>query len=710
LLVHSLDHAEGEERRGEPRPGRRRHRRCRRRHSRPHNTLARNTLQKQKAGPSSAAAATPPSRRVAGARRRAATTRLNATVNPAGADKYDYIIVGGGTAGCVLANRLTANGDKTVLVLEAGGPGGALETIPPAGLSRTFLHPRLDWALYSTPQQTLGPREVYLARGRTLGGSSATNATLYLRGSAADYDGWQLDGWRASDVLPWFVCSENNNTFAEGPYHGKSGPMRVDRPRYQSPLIEAFYSSARGAGLAPCDDFNDWSHPQDGFGEYQVTHYNGRRADAFQMYLKPVIGRGNLKVVTGARATKVHWLKGGGGGGSSSSNGASAAAPRAGGVEFALAPDMRYQSAGGARPATYTAELAPGGEVLMCGGAVATPQLLMLSGVGDQRALKEVGVAGGSGGNSDGAGVDSPHVGANLQDHPATLVTCAFQERFREMCLTHGIYGDGFKVRASAIASLLLLGRGPLATTGCDRGAFVRTTPDKTQPDLQIRFVPAYALDPDAIQSYIRFGKLAAEGKAWPGGVTLQLLASRPKSRGSVSLASADPYAAPNVDLGYFTDPKGEDMATLIAGVELARRIAAQPALAQYVESESWPGEGVSSKAEIEEYVRRTAVSGNAVVGSCRMGVSAADSAVSSADFKVWGVQGVRVVDASLLPVIPGGQTGACVVMAAERAAALLVDGTPLVRPGGSGSSSSSGSGGSSGSSSGSKPREPALV
>jgi choline dehydrogenase-like flavoprotein len=296
-------------------------------------------------------------------------------------------------------------------------------------------------------------------------------------------------------------------------------------------------------------------------------------------------------------------------------------------------------------------------------------------------------------------------VGKGLQDHPASLVACAFQERFQEMCLTHAIYGRGNTVRASAVASLLLLGRGPLATTGCDRGAFVRTTADKAQPDLQMRFVPAYALDPDAIASYIRFGKLAAEGKAWPGGVTLQLLATRPKSRGSVTLASADPYAKPTVDLGYFTDEGGEDLATLVAGVRLAREIMAQPALAQYIEEESWPGAGISTKEEVENYVRKTAVSGNAVVGSCRMGASPADSAVSASDFGVWGVRGVRVVDASLLPVIPGGQTGAPVVMAAERAAALLVDGTPLVRRG-CGGGSAAGSGlGSAGSS-----REPALV
>jgi choline dehydrogenase-like flavoprotein len=627
---------------------------------------------------------------VAGARRRPLVVRASSSANPAGGEKYDYIIVGGGTAGCVLANRLTARGDKSVLVLEAGGPGGALETIPPAGLSRTFLHPRLDWALYSSPQQALGPREVYLARGRTLGGSSATNATLYLRGSADDYNSWGLEGWRASDVLPWFVASENNATFSEGPYHGKNGLMNVDRPRYQNPLFEAFYSSAQGAGLKPCADFNDWSHAQDGYGEYQVTHRNGRRADAFQTYLKPIIGRGNLKVVTGARATKIHWLKKSGGG-----NGAAAAAsgaqPRAGGVEFSVAPELRYEKANASsRPATFTAELAPGGEVIMCGGAVATPQLLMLSGVGEQAALRAAGVDA-----SDGAGVESAFVGKNLQDHPATLLASAFEERFRELCLTHGIYGSGNKVRASAIAQLLLLGKGPLATTGCDRGAFVRTSADKAQPDLQIRFVAAYALDPDAIQSYVRFGKLAAEGKAWPGGITLQLLATRPKSRGAVSLLSSDPFAAPKVDLGYFTDAGGEDLATLVAGVKLARRIAEQPALAQYVKSESWPGEGVQTDSDLEAYVRRTAVSGNALVGSCRMGNSLQDSAVSASDFGVWGVEGVRVVDASLLPVIPGGQTGAPVVMMAERASALWCDGTPIGKAGSESASSS---------------REPALV
>ncbi|KAI8470464.1 MAG: GMC oxidoreductase-domain-containing protein [Monoraphidium minutum] len=590
----------------------------------------------------------PQSRNVAAIRpgRRAVQPVRAASAGAAGVDgKYDYIIVGGGTAGCVLANRLTEDGAKRVLMLEAGGNGGAMETRVPAGLTRLFRHPSLDWNLFSSLQPALEHREVYLARGKLLGGSSATNATLYMRGSAADYDGWGLEGWGAADVLPWFVKAEAN-TRGASKYHGASGLMRVENPRYDNPLHEEFFRAAAAAGLPSNPDFNDWARSQEGYGEYQVTQTNGRRADAFTTHLKPALGRPNLTVITGTQATKIGFEAGPG-------------KPRAVGVEFSAGHTA-------AAPRT-TAELAPGGEVLLCSGTVSNPQLLMLSGVGPEAALRDLGVP---------LVAAAEGVGANLQDHPATLFAALSKPEYQPMYVTSEVYGLGGTIRLGAIAKLLLQGRGPLTTTGCDHGALVNTRGGSGDPDLQIRFVPGYALDPDAIQSYVKYGQLKKEGKAWPGGITMQLLTARPKSRGRVGVYSTDPFAHAKVDIDYFSDPDGADLRTLLDGIKLARSIAEQGPLAKYLESEGWPGKDVQSEEDLIAYVKRSACSGNALVGSCRMGASPTDgSVVSTADFGVWGVDALRVIDASVIPTIPGGQTGAPAVMIAERAAAKLAGG-----------------------------------
>jgi choline dehydrogenase-like flavoprotein len=295
---------------------------------------------------------------------------------------------------------------------------------------------------------------------------------------------------------------------------------------------------------------------------------------------------------------------------------------------------------------------------VLAGGAVHTPQLLLLSGVGPAAALAAAGIP---------LVVNAPGVGANLQDHPAALVTWSLKPSAGRVAITDQLMHPSGRLRARAVLAYALAGRGPLATTGCDRGAFVRTAAATgADPDLQVRFVPAAALNPDGISSYIEFGRLASLGRRWPTGVTMQLLGVRPASRGTVTLRSADPWDAPCVDPGYLTDARGADAGTLREGVALARRVAGGGPLAGLIESELHPGAGASTDADVDEYVRLTLHSGNAVVGTAALGD------VVDASLRVRGVAGLRVADASVMPVVPGGQTGAAALAIAERAAVLL--------------------------------------
>lgn len=564
--------------------------------------------------------------------------RVLGTVSPVDGKQYDAILVGGGTAACVLANRLSAAG-KRVLVLEAGPDNTSRDVRIPAALTRLFRSP-LDWNLFSERQQQLAARQIYMARGRLLGGSSSTNATLYHRGAAADYDSWGIDGWRSEDVLRWFVQAETNADFAPSKYHGGEGLMHVENPRYSSKMHEIFFQTAAQMGLTPNSDFNNWSQDQAGFGTFQVTQDKGTRADMYRQYLKPAMGRSNLQVLTGAAVTKVHID-------------ASGSQKRALGVEFSL------DGPGGAR---MTAELAPGGEVVMCAGAVHTPHLLQLSGVGPAAQLAEHGIP---------LVADMAGVGQNLIDQPACLTSAPLKAKYDGMALTDHIYNDKGQIRKRAIASFLMLGRGGLTSTSCDRGAFVRTA-GQALPDLQVRFVPGMALDPDGVSTMVKFAKFQEQGLKWPSGLTLQLIACRPQSKGSVGLNSADPFTPPRLSPGYLTDAAGADMATLRAGVRWGRELAANAPLNEYLEEELFPGTAAESDDAIDEYIRRTIHSSNAIVGTCKMGVAGDGSSVVDSQLRVHGVAGLRIVDASVLPKIIGGQVGAPVVMVAERAAAML--------------------------------------
>eukprot|EP00887_Chlorella_sp_A99_P006628 scaffold3.g6628.t1 len=557
--------------------------------------------------------------------------------NPTAGKQYDYIVIGGGTAGCVLANRLTADGTKQArprrrrlagrsqrraAAAAAGAPRPRVTRRAGARPRSECMAATLQWvdgvdvagkplstgarvrasaaapprpprpsraphprsppppsrarapSLFTRREEQVGDRPIYLARGKLLGGSSSTNATLYHRGAAADYDAWGVPGWGAQDVLPWYVLSETNAEHGGTKYHGSSGPMHVENPRYHNPLHDVFYKAASELG--------------------HKANPGGRR----------------VRVLTGSRVTRVAFETG-------------SAGPRAVGVEFSA-----DGSPVGERVA---AALAPGGEVVLAAGAVHTPYLLQLSGVGPARALAAAGVP------QVADLTHSKHDGIAISDH---------------------IYNSRGGLRKRAIAAFALLGRGPLTSTACDHGGFFRVS-GGAQPDLQLRFVPGMALDPDG-------------GLKWPSGITIQLVATRPASRGSVGLRSGDAFEDPLLAAGYLSDKEGRDLATLKAGIKLARQLAATKAFGEYLEGELFPGAGVKTEDEVEAYIRGTVHSSNAIVGTARMGASAANSVVD-AELKVHGVAGLRVVDASVIPVIPGGQTGAPVVMIAERAAALLL-------------------------------------
>nr|WGL47427.1 fatty acid photodecarboxylase [Chlorella sorokiniana] len=564
---------------------------------------------------------------------------LTETSSPVAGKQYDYILVGGGTAACVLANRLSEGGAKRVLVLEAGPDNTSRDVKIPAAITRLFRSP-LDWNLFSSLQPQLAERQIYLARGRLLGGSSSTNATLYHRGAAADYDSWGVPGWGAADLLPWFIKAETNADFEAGKFHGKQGNMRVENPRYTNEkLHSAFFASAQQMGLPRNSDFNNWDQDHGGYGTFQVMQDKGTRADMYRQYLKPALGRPNLQVLTGASVTRVHIDK-------------------ASGKATALGVEFSLDGPAGQR---LTAELAPGGEVVMCAGAVHTPHILQLSGVGNGRELREHGMA---------VATDLPAVGANLQDQPACLTAAPLKDKYDGIAISDDIYTAKGQIRKRAVLSYLLRGRGPLTSTGCDRGAFVRTS-GQALPDLQVRFVPGMALDSDGVSTYVRFAKFQTQGLKWPSGITVQLIACRPQSVGSVGLKSADPFDAPKLSPGYLTDAAGADLATLRSGVHWARELARQGPLAEYLSGELFPGSAVDSDAAIDEYIRGSIHSSNAIVGTCKMGGSPADSVVDT-QLRVHGVEGLRVVDASVVPRIPGGQVAAPVVAIAERAAALL--------------------------------------
>jgi choline dehydrogenase len=519
---------------------------------------------------------------------------------------HDYVIVGAGSAGCVLANRLSEDSGTSVLLLEAGGSDRHPNVKIPAAFAKQF-KTRLDWDFETEPEPGCDGRRLFVPRGKSLGGSSSMNAMLYTRGRALDYDAWReagCPGWGWDEVLPYFKRAENREG-DPGEWHGAGGPLNVADPRSPSVLTKRFVDSARAAGLPFNPDYN--AIEQDGVGMVQVMQRNGRRWSAADGYLRPAMRRANLDVVTRARALGVELRDG-----------------RAEGV--------RYRDRRG-RKRTARAER----EILLAAGAIGSPQLLMLSGIGAGGHLREHGIE---------PRLERAGVGENLQDHPYCVLIW-------ESRIGHSLL-DAEKPKA--LAEFLLRRSGPLTSSVGEAFAFVRTRPGLPAPDVQYHFAPAY---------FNENGQDEFDGHA----MTLGPVLLTPRSRGTVRLRSADPAEKPSIRGNHLSEP--EDVASLVAGIRLGREIAAVDPLADAAGREIFPGPEVGDDdEEIEADVRRRVELLYHPVGTCRMGSD--DEAVLDPELRVRGIDGLRVVDASVMPLIPGGNTHAPTVMVAEKSADLI--------------------------------------
>ena len=524
---------------------------------------------------------------------------------------YDYVVIGGGSAGCVLAARLSEDPAVRVVLLEAGGVDSSVLIHCPAGLALMAKAKGINWAFETVPQPGLGGRRGYQPRGKVLGGSSSINAMIYIRGQHGDYDNWAAagnPGWSFDEVLPYFKRAEGNLRGADA-LRGADGPLTVQDLGSPNPIARRFIEAGQQAGLPLNADFN--GPTQDGVGWYQVTHRQGERCSAAKAYLVPALGRANLEVITQAQVTRIVMT-----------------GHRATGVEF-----LRN----GSRSVLQARR-----EVLLCAGALQSPQILMISGIGPGAHLQQHGIA---------VVHDLPGVGQHLHDHVdvvQVVATPGSNESFGlSLAGAWRTLGDIREWRARR--------SGRLTTNFAEAGAFLRSHPNLDAPDLQLHFV---------------IGKLENHGRktVFGHGYSCHVCLLHPNSRGSLRLASADPLAAPLIDPAFLTDP--DDLARLVGGFKRMREVLAQPALAALGGRELPGSAGAQTDTQIETFIRRHADTIYHPVGSCRMGPGTDD--VVDAELRVHGIEGLRVVDASIMPSIVGGNTNAPTIMIAEKAADLV--------------------------------------
>jgi choline dehydrogenase/4-pyridoxate dehydrogenase len=527
---------------------------------------------------------------------------------------FDYVIVGAGSAGCTLANRLSADGRSRVLLLEAGGWDRHPLLKLPLGWGRVLLNRMYDWGYDTEPEPEMNGRSIEVARGKVIGGSSSINAMAYVRGNRADYGRWAsrgLPGWSYENVLPYFRKQESWEGGASE-FRGGAGPLATRKARYQDPLVDAYLAGATEMGYRLNEDYN--GAEQDGFGRMQMTIRDGHRESAATAYLHPARRRANLTIQTNSLVSRVLFD-----------------GRRATGVDYVR----------NGQRCTAIAER----EVILCGGAINSPQLLMLSGIGDPAELARHGIA---------VKAPLPGVGKNLQDHVAALLI--YGRRDKSPLLRH--------MRADrllwSLGQGLVAGRGFATELPGGITGFVKSKPNEPIPDIQLLFIA---------------GSLAAKpylppfSSGFADSFACRVVLLRPQSRGNISLASSDPAAHPRIRQGLLSADR--DWQKLSAGIRIFRDHARLPVLSRHVLREIGPGEGVTTEGDLKDYVRKTAVTAHHPCGTCRMGVD--EGAVVDGELRVRGVEALRVVDASVFPDLVGGNINAPVIMIAEKAADLIL-------------------------------------